>query len=68
MARSGHERLLQVELLVRHRDTAQGLNGAGLLIHNPTYGLDQQLRVILPWLSEQVGQQAGAAWNVTWLA
>ncbi|MFT5509389.1 MAG: 23S rRNA (adenine2030-N6)-methyltransferase [Hyphomicrobiaceae bacterium] len=68
MAQSGHTRLLAAELLIRHRDTPQGLNGAGLLIHNPTYGLDQQLELILAWLSRQFGQSAGAGSNVRWLA
>lgn len=68
ITQSGHSRLLMAELLVRHRDTSQGLNGSGLLIHNPTFGLDQQLQLILPWLMQRLSQQAGAAWHVTWLA
>jgi 23S rRNA (adenine2030-N6)-methyltransferase len=68
MANSGYNRLLQAELLVRHRDTLQGLNGSGLLIHNPPYGLDEQLKLIMPYLSEKLGQQAGAGAHVTWLA
>lgn len=67
MAQSGHSRLLSAELLVRHRDTLQGLNGSGLLIHNPTFGLDEQLQVILPWLAARLGQRAGSGWHVTWL-
>ncbi|MGI9479095.1 MAG: 23S rRNA (adenine(2030)-N(6))-methyltransferase RlmJ [Hyphomicrobiaceae bacterium] len=68
MTKSGHRRLLSAELLVRHRDTQQGLNGSGLLVHNPTFGLDEQFQVILPWLVENLGQRAGATWHVTWLA
>jgi 23S rRNA (adenine2030-N6)-methyltransferase len=68
MANSGHKRLLQTELLVRHRDTLQGLNGCGLLIHNPPYGLDDQLKLIMPYLAKRLTQQAGAGAHVTWLA
>lgn len=68
LAKSGHKRLLAAELLVHHRDTIQGLNGSGLVIHNPPFKLDDQMRSILPWLSERLGQSAGAGWNVTWLA
>ncbi len=67
MAQSGHSRLLMAELLVRHRDTPHGLNGSGLLIHNPTFGLDQQLQLVLPWLVKRLSQQAGATWHLTWL-
>lgn len=65
---SGHKRLLAAELLIHHRDTPQGLNGSGLVIHNPTYQLDDQLQLILPWLCQHLGQSNGASWNVTWLA
>ncbi len=68
IAHSGHDRLLMVEVLVRHRDMPGGLNGAGLIIHNPTFSLDRHMQTILPWLVGQVGKQAGATWNVEWLA
>ena len=64
MAASGVPRLLAVELLVGHRDTAGGLNGSGLIVHNPPYGLERQLNVIVPWLAERLGQRAGAQGRV----
>ena len=68
MAKAGHKRLLCAELLIRHRDHAPGLNGSGLLIHNPPYGLDAQLKVLLGWLSENLASGAGAGSRVEWLA
>jgi 23S rRNA (adenine2030-N6)-methyltransferase len=67
MANSDHSRLLTAELLIRHRDTAQGLNGAGLLIHNPPYGLDEQISAILPWMAECLDLRAGSGWRVDWI-
>lgn len=67
MTDSKHKRLLCAELLTRHRDTPQGLNGSGLLIHNPPYGLDDQLRMLLEWLSACLSQGPGASSRVEWL-
>lgn len=67
MSKTDHRRLLCAELLVRHRDTVSGLNGSGLLIHNPPYGLDEQLQLILPYLVERLGRKAGAGYRVEWL-
>jgi 23S rRNA (adenine2030-N6)-methyltransferase len=68
MTNSGHSRLLAAELLIRHRDTAQGLNGAGLLIHNPPYGLDEQISTILPWIANCLELQPGSGWRVVWIS
>jgi len=68
MTKAGHKRLLCAELLIRHRDHVPGLNGSGLLIHNPPYGLDVQLETLLGWLGNQLGAGAGASSRVEWLA
>jgi len=68
MTKSGHRRLLCAELLLRNRDAVPGLNGSGLIIHNPPYGLDTQLEKLLSWLVEHIGSQAGAMSRVEWLA
>jgi len=68
MTKSGHTRLLSVELLIRHRDTAQGLNGAGLLIHNPPYGLDEQISMILSWIADCMDLQVGSGRAVDWIS
>lgn len=67
MQKSGHRRLLLAELLVCHRDAVKGLNGCGLIIHNPPFGLDQQLAEVLAWLGPRLAQHAGAATEVRWL-
>ncbi len=60
-------RLLLVELLVRHPDQPGRLNGSGLIIRNPPYGLDQELEVMAAWLAARLGQAAGAQGRVSWL-
>jgi 23S rRNA (adenine2030-N6)-methyltransferase len=58
--------LLRVVLLVLPLDTHDSLNGSGLAIANPPWGLEEELRELLPWLSEKLGQTQGG-WRMDWL-
>lgn len=60
-------RLLAVELTVRHRDQPGALNGSGLIIRNPPYGLEQELGILLPWLRSRLGEAAGSRAQAVWL-
>lgn len=63
---SGAPKLLRVELLVHPLDTPQGLNGSGLVISNPPWGLEEELNELMPWLANLLGQSQGG-WKVDWL-
>ena len=66
MAASNAPKLLRVELLVHSADDASRLSGSGLLISNPPWGLEDELKQLLPWLSELLGQSQGS-WEMDWL-
>ena len=64
---TGAPKLLRVELLVHAADNADvGLNGSGLAIANPPWGLEDELRGVLPWLGQNLGQTQGG-WKLDWL-
>ncbi|CAN7711484.1 23S rRNA (adenine(2030)-N(6))-methyltransferase RlmJ [Aquipseudomonas alcaligenes] len=63
---SGAPKLLRVELMVHPADNALGLNGSGLAIANPPWGLEEELRQLLPWLSEKLAQSQGG-WRLDWI-
>ena len=63
---TGAPKLLRVELLVHPLDTPQSLNGSGLAIANPPWGLEEELRELLPWLAKLLGQSHGS-WKMDWL-
>jgi 23S rRNA (adenine2030-N6)-methyltransferase len=63
---SGAPKLLRVELLVHPLETPQSLNGSGLVIANPPWGLEEELRELLPWLAQKLGQTQGG-WRMDWL-
>ena len=56
---------LRTELWVHPRDSRVGLNGSGLLIVNPPYQLDEQLRDSLPWLHASLAESVRTGgWSV----
>lgn len=63
---SGAPKLLNVELLIRAADDATRLNGSGLAIVNPPWGLEEELRDLLPWLAENLAQ-GESSWRLDWL-
>ncbi|MBF7729867.1 23S rRNA (adenine(2030)-N(6))-methyltransferase RlmJ [Pseudomonas sp. N040] len=63
---SSAPKLLRVELLVHPADDATRLSGSGLVIANPPWGLEDELRSLLPWLAQALAQSAGD-WRLDWL-
>ncbi|MFC0709334.1 23S rRNA (adenine(2030)-N(6))-methyltransferase RlmJ [Azorhizophilus paspali] len=66
LQKSGAPKLLCVELHVHPASDAQRLNGSGLAIANPPWGLEEELRQLLPWLAERLAQTQGD-WRLDWL-
>jgi 23S rRNA (adenine2030-N6)-methyltransferase len=66
LEKSNAPKLLRIELYVHPADDAQRLNGSGLVISNPPWGLEDELRQILPWLTTLLGQSQ-AGWRMDWL-
>ncbi len=66
LSKSGAPKLLRAELLVHPADSAERLNGSGLAIANAPWGLEDELRSLLPWLAERLAQSQGG-WRLDWL-
>ena len=66
LAGTGAPKLLRVELLVHPLDTPNSLNGSGLAIANPPWGLEAELLEWLPWLATQLAQSQGS-WQLDWV-
>ena len=60
-------RTLTARLLVRDNRTAPGLNGTGLVIINPPFTLEAELRQVLPELAKLLAQGPGAGSEVRML-
>ena len=66
LQKSTAPKLLRVELYVQAADDAQRLNGSGLVISNPPWGLEDELKQVLPWLTSLL-RQGQDGWRVDWL-
>jgi 23S rRNA (adenine2030-N6)-methyltransferase len=66
LQKSQAPKLLRAELWVHPIDNPVGLNGSGLVISNPPWGLEDELRNVLPWLADHLGQSQ-AGWRLDWL-
>lgn len=68
LAASGLRRLLACEVRVWAEDRDDRLNGSGLLIVNPPFGLVEELRVLLPYLARLLAREGEGRWNIEQLA
>ena len=64
IAASGIPRVLRLELSVADPFAEGPLAGTGLLVINPPYVLEDEARVLLPWLTAEMARDEGARWRV----
>lgn len=67
LGRGGIPRLLRVELLLRRPLDPARLNGCCLVLVNPPWRLDEELRLVLPLLAARLAQGPGAGARIDWL-
>lgn len=59
--------MLQAELLIMSEHAPLQLKGCGMVIINPPWQLDEQLKAELAWLWQQLAINAAGSWKVEWL-
>jgi 23S rRNA (adenine2030-N6)-methyltransferase len=70
---SGIQGILAAELLIREKTADEdgggfGLLGSGMLIVQPPWRLEEDLRTMLPYLAETLGQNGKGSWNLEWIS
>ena len=68
LVKTGVRRMLCIEQDVEDVAASQTLAGSGLVIVNPPFGLEDEARTILPFLTQTLARGPGASWRVDWLA
>ncbi len=66
LSKSTAPKLLRAELFVHSPDDATRLSGSGLVIANAPWGLEDELKQLLPWLAKTLAQSQGD-WRLDWL-
>jgi 23S rRNA (adenine2030-N6)-methyltransferase len=67
LVKSGLRKLLLVELIARPEDSPLGLNGSGLLIANPPWQLDTEIRGALKEIHPLLAADGAGGVRVEWL-
>ena len=67
LSESGMRSILVAELYPLPTDVGRRLNGSGMVIVNPPWRLDEDLRGILPWLHAVLDPQGQGGWRTEWL-
>ena len=63
-ANQGIRNILRIEMCVRADTNEYGMTGSGMIIVNPPWKLEQQMREILPWLTDQLKQDDTAHFTI----
>jgi 23S rRNA (adenine2030-N6)-methyltransferase len=68
LARSGIAKIARIELDLAPASAESGLRGSGLIVINPPWTLEAELKILLPVLTSVLTQQNKAGWRFDWLA
>ncbi|WP_127958734.1 23S rRNA (adenine(2030)-N(6))-methyltransferase RlmJ [Serratia microhaemolytica] len=64
---TGIRRILQIELAVRPDNSQRGMTASGMIVINPPWKLEQQMRSLLPWLHQVLVPSGTGHHLVNWL-
>lgn len=65
---SGIPKILRIELAIRAPSTPPRLHGTGMIVVNPPYVLEAELRTILPALAGLLADEGRGTWSVDWIS
>lgn len=68
LKQSGIPRLLDIEFEIRPASSEPSLDGSGMVVVNPPFTLEGELRVLLPALHKVLALAKPAHWSLEWLA
>ena len=64
---TGIHKILQIELAVRPDSDQRGMTASGMIVVNPPWMLEQQMKSILPYLTTALVLQGTGSWSVNWI-
>lgn len=68
LADSGIAKILDIGFDIRPPSAEPRLDGTGMVVVNPPFSLESELRVMLPVLGKILGEGAAPRWSIEWLA
>jgi len=68
LADAGIPKIIDIRFEIRQSSREPRLDGTGMIVVNPPYTLERELRVLLPALHGLLAEEKGAGWSLEWLA
>ncbi|MGX5849993.1 23S rRNA (adenine(2030)-N(6))-methyltransferase RlmJ [Mesorhizobium sp. PL10] len=68
LKQSGVPKLLDIEFEIRPASREPSLDGSGMVVVNPPFTLERDLRIVLPALHRLLAVEKPAHWSLEWLA
>ena len=65
---TGIAKILRLELTIRAPSIPPRLHGTGMIVVNPPFVLDEEMRQVLPVLANVLGEEGRGQWSVDWVA
>ncbi|MBN6709957.1 23S rRNA (adenine(2030)-N(6))-methyltransferase RlmJ [Haemophilus haemoglobinophilus] len=64
---TGIRKILQIELAVRPDSEQRGMTASGMIVINPPWTLEDQMKKILPYLTRTLVPEGTGSWSVNWI-
>ncbi|WP_455648263.1 23S rRNA (adenine(2030)-N(6))-methyltransferase RlmJ [Lonepinella koalarum] len=64
---TGIRKILQIELAVRPDSDQRGMTASGMIVINPPWQLESQMKQILPYLVKTLVPENTGSWKVSWI-
>ncbi len=64
---TGIRKILQIELAVRPDTDQRGMTASGMIVINPPWQLEKQMKDILPYLNKTLTPEGTGSWKVSWI-
>lgn len=64
---TGIRKILQIELAVRPDSDQRGMTASGMIVINPPWQLEAQMKKVLPYLTEVLVPEGTGSWSVSWI-
>lgn len=64
---TGIRKILQIELAVRPDSEQHGMTASGMIVVNPPWQLESQMKKILPYLVKVLIPEGTGSWSVNWI-
>ncbi|MGV6987737.1 23S rRNA (adenine(2030)-N(6))-methyltransferase RlmJ [Testudinibacter sp. P80/BLE/0925] len=66
LEQSGIRKILQIELAVRPDSDQRGMTASGMIVINPPWTLEAEMKATLPYLANTLAPETGA-WKLDWI-